>query len=98
LIGVCALEPVVILLDSGAGRENLVPCEETFEAILGVDRKEEYEDVLDIVGRGDDDLLVADDVMSGRCNDGVLAPEAAGDGGKLVFVEVVALDFVPNQS
>jgi len=78
----------------------LVPCEETFEAILGVDRKEEYEDVLDIVGRGDDDLLVADGVMSGRwgSNDGVLAPEAAGDGGKLVIVEVVALDFVPNQS
>ena len=65
LVGACVLEPVVILLFSGAGRGNLVPWEETFEAVLGVDSEEENEGVLETVGRGDDDLVVPC-IMSGR--------------------------------
>jgi len=60
------LKPAVILLVSGAGRGNLVPWEETFEVVLGVESEEEYEGVLETVGRGDDDFLFADGIVSGR--------------------------------
>ena len=66
MVGVCALKPVVVLLASGAGRENSVPWEETFEVVLGVDSENENEGVLETVGRGDADFLLADSIVSGR--------------------------------
>jgi hypothetical protein len=91
----------VALLSSGEGRENLALWEEeAFAAVFGVDRNGGSDVILDPVGWEDGGTLVSDEIKSGRRGnmEGVLAPEATGDGGELAFVVEADLDVVPNQS
>jgi len=63
LFGGGLLEPEVVLMFSEA-RGCLVPREDVFGAVLGMDRKDDKDGVVETEGWGDKDFLVVDDTVS----------------------------------